>query len=49
MKHLAVFLVLGIDKIKFHHELAALFSRYVHVTVQISDEEMYQVAGRYAP
>ena len=30
-------------------ELAALFSRYVHVTVQISDEEMYQVAGRYAP
>ena len=30
-------------------ELAELFSRYVHVTVQISDEEMYQVAGRYAP
>ena len=27
-------------------ELAALFSRYVHVTVQISDEEMYQVAGQ---
>lgn len=27
-------------------ELAELFSRYVHVTVQISDEEMYQVAGR---
>ena len=24
MKHLAVFLVLGIDKIKFHHELAAV-------------------------
>ena len=27
-------------------ELAELFSRYVHVTVQISDEEMYQVAGQ---
>lgn len=27
-------------------ELAALFSRYVHVTVQISDDEMYQVAGQ---